>query len=630
MFSYYILKIMNNLKKMNNLKRNLTKLSSRAGHSNPIHDVILDFVGLNPNKITPKMLTDLKNGIKQTDNIHTNGILDQIDNFINEKEMNNLKRNLSKYSDNASIIEFLNRNKNTVTLENLQKLTASLKEKKINKNIKSILQQIDKIYTKKMTKDSLNDKGSYKLNKMINGSIRRVINNPSENVKRGFFKATKEELEKKVFALKGKIDVQIFNNLKNRLNTLKNEEMKKFKNEVTKLEKNAQARNATKNEGKGTPNEELNTVPIPTNNGSGNELGNNSIQAGEAQTGEASNKKAESEKAGQKNNTTGRGGRSWLNTFTGAGSAARKFVGKGVGKGLAAVEAAALLGYTGYKKNKGFVNSTKYPIPYNLKNIKNSRRISNRLKIKFSGNEADKHFQIAKGLFAIRHPLLKENYIGEVLKMNDEQLAILSGIKEINKTNYEKRMDITKLLGLQLAVNKFYETGSYLINPKKKENYKIYYSNKVDNKNIYKVLHFYITKGIEGLDQKYTTLDFTIFSSSSIQSLDDVVRYIIAMTREFYIYRYPQKGEEKTIEQLNKLIEYLFSEEEQKKKIKYLDTYLKNLKVEMDRFKARNKKVLNTEIQTMQRYFNATSHSKAIKNIIEVFKQANSKKNLRT
>jgi len=50
----------------------------------------------------------------------------------------------------------------------------------------------------------------------------------------------------------------------------------------------------------------------------------------------------------------------------------------------------------------------------------------------------------------------------------------------------------------------------------------------------------------------------------------------------------------------------------------------------MDRFKARNQKVLKTEIQTMQRYFNATSHSKAIKNIIEVFKQANSKKNLRT
>ena len=553
------------------------------------------------------------------------GVKSSLKNIDSENENENGPGGESRVIESKlkNINRLIQMNFRNITQENLKQLNAYLNNKNIKQNSKKKIKNLIQTYK---TAQSYSRIGKGLNPKQIQAE--KAIN---ENV----------ELPKNLKELKELIRKHFPSIIKNNNNTnLTREKLVEYKKNIRNL---PMQKPLNKNQTKTLkninsyirllkPREELNTVPIPTNNGSGNELGNNPIKAGEAQTGVAplgNEGKGTPNVAIQRGKTTS-GGRSWYNTFTGAGRAARNLVGKGAGKGLAAVQGAASLGYTGYIKNKGFVNSTKYPIPYNLKNIKNSRRISNRLKIKFSGNEADKHFQIAKGLFAIRHPLLKENYIGEVLKMNDEQLAILSGIKEINKTNYEKRMDITKLLGLQLAVNKFYETGSYLINPEKKENYKIYYSNKVDNKNIYKVLHFYITKGIEGLDQKYTTLDFTIFSSSSIQSLDDVVRYIIAMTREFYIYRYPQKGEEKTIEQLNKLIEYLFSEEEQKKKIKYLDTYLKNLKVEMDRFKARNQKVLKTEIQTMQRYFNATSHSKAIKNIIEVFKQANSKKNLRT
>ena len=61
------------------------------------------------------------------------------------------------------------------------------------------------------------------------------------------------------------------------------------------------------------------------------------------------------------------------------------------------------------------------------------------------------------------------------------------------------------------------------------------------------------------------------------------------MTREFYTHKYAiDKGNKKTIEELNKIIIYLFSGESQNKKIEYLVTYLKNLV-------SRNEEILRTQ-----------------------------------
>ena len=69
---------------------------------------------------------------------------------------------------------------------------------------------------------------------------------------------------------------------------------------------------------------------------------------------------------------------------------------------------------------------------------------------------------------------------------------------------------------------------NYLMNERSsKDKYKTYYSKEVDPENIYKIMHFYITKGLKRIDQKLNHEKLLLNLPRHIKTIDDVMRYII-------------------------------------------------------------------------------------------------------